>query len=107
MKTLFHKAKELDADALVILDSDGQHEANDIPSLLEPIMSGEADFAMVQDLLMVEWERYASIQKVRIKVITATNNLSSNSKSKTHNLVSEHFQNLPWKDLDSTLKEWN
>ena len=45
LKTL-HKARELNADALVILDSDGQHEANDIPAILAPILSGEVDFTI-------------------------------------------------------------
>ena len=83
LKTLFHKAKELDADALVILDSDGQHEANDIPSLLEPIMSGEADFAIgsrfIDGGMGTDMPAY---RRLGIKVITATNNLSSNSKIK-------------------------
>ena len=40
LKSLFIKAREMGADALVVLDSDGQHEASDIPKLLEPIISG-------------------------------------------------------------------
>ena len=31
LKSLFAKAKEMDADCLIVLDSDGQHDANDIP----------------------------------------------------------------------------
>ena len=36
----------MDVDALVVLDSDGQHDTNDIPRLLEPIMDGSADFTI-------------------------------------------------------------
>ena len=39
LKSLFKKARELDADAMIILDSDGQHEPADIPALLEPILT--------------------------------------------------------------------
>ena len=46
LKTLFLRAAELEADALVLLDSDGQHETSDIPKLLAPILAGEADFAI-------------------------------------------------------------
>ena len=46
LKTLFAKAKEMDADCLVVLDSDGQHNAEDIPKMLEPIISGDADFVI-------------------------------------------------------------
>ena len=51
LKTLFLKASELDADALVLLDSDGQHETEDIPRLLEPIlivfMGGAVGFIVI------------------------------------------------------------
>ena len=46
LKSLFAKARELNADCLIILDSDGQHEPSDIPKLLEPIKSGDADFVI-------------------------------------------------------------
>lgn len=32
----FDTARELDADAMVIIDSDGQHDPEEIPKLLEP-----------------------------------------------------------------------
>lgn len=41
LKTGFHAAK--DADIIITMDSDGQHEAEEIPKLLEPILNGEAD----------------------------------------------------------------
>ena len=46
LKTLFLHARELDVDALVVLDSDGQHESEDIPAMVEPILNGEADFTI-------------------------------------------------------------
>ena len=36
LKSLFKKARELNADAMIILDSDGQHDPSDIPALLKP-----------------------------------------------------------------------
>jgi glycosyltransferase involved in cell wall biosynthesis len=41
LKTGFRAAK--DADIIITMDSDGQHEAEEIPKLLEPILNGEAD----------------------------------------------------------------
>lgn len=41
LKTGFLAAK--DADVIITMDSDGQHKAGEIPLILEPIMSGEAD----------------------------------------------------------------
>ncbi|MBE0481533.1 MAG: glycosyltransferase family 2 protein [Dehalococcoidia bacterium] len=38
--------RELDADILVILDGDGQHDPAQIPGLLKPILDGEADMVV-------------------------------------------------------------
>lgn len=43
LQSCFNMAKELDCDILVILDADGQHNPDDIPSLIVPIIDGEAD----------------------------------------------------------------
>jgi len=81
LKSLFAKARELDADCLIILDSDGQHEPSDIPKLLEPIKSGDADFVIgsrfVDDGGSEDMPAY---RRLGIKVITAASNLSSDLK---------------------------
>jgi len=46
IKTLFQLAKMKDADVLVIIDSDGQHNPEEIPSLLEPILNGGYDIVI-------------------------------------------------------------
>ena len=43
LKTLFQKAKELDADIVVTIDGDGQFLSEEIPKLLEPIKSHQFD----------------------------------------------------------------
>jgi glycosyltransferase involved in cell wall biosynthesis len=43
IKSLFIRAHELNADIFVTLDADGQHEPNEIPSVIKPIVDGEAD----------------------------------------------------------------
>lgn len=43
MQTLFRKARELDADAMVTFDGDGQHDPDEIPTLVKPILEGRAD----------------------------------------------------------------
>jgi glycosyltransferase involved in cell wall biosynthesis len=42
LQSLFEKARELKADVLVTLDSDGQHDASEIPLLIKPIEEGIA-----------------------------------------------------------------
>ena len=43
LKSLFERAQELNADVLVTLDADGQHNPREIPDILEPIANGVAD----------------------------------------------------------------
>lgn len=40
LKNCFETARQLGADAMVILDSDGQHDPSDIPKLVEPLENG-------------------------------------------------------------------
>jgi len=43
IKSLFMRARELNADIFVTLDADGQHEPNEIPCVVKPIVEGTAD----------------------------------------------------------------
>ncbi|MDP6865161.1 MAG: glycosyltransferase family 2 protein [Candidatus Poseidoniaceae archaeon] len=78
LKSLFKKARELDADALIILDSDGQHEPSDIPALLEPILAQKADFVIGSRFVEGgAGEDMPVYRRLGIKVISAASNLSS------------------------------
>jgi glycosyltransferase involved in cell wall biosynthesis len=46
MQTLFIKARELGADVLVMFDGDGQHDPDEIPMLVKPVLEGRADIAI-------------------------------------------------------------
>jgi glycosyltransferase involved in cell wall biosynthesis len=43
IKSLFERAHELNADVFVTIDADGQHEPNEIPIVVKPIVEGIAD----------------------------------------------------------------
>jgi len=43
IQCLFRRARELDADVLVTLDADGQHDPREIPNVVKPIVDGAAD----------------------------------------------------------------
>jgi glycosyltransferase involved in cell wall biosynthesis len=43
IKSIFEKARELHVDALVIFDSDGQHDPQDIETLIERLSHGDVD----------------------------------------------------------------
>ena len=46
IKTLFSMARELNADVLVTLDGDGQHDPREIPRLIEPVLENNADIVL-------------------------------------------------------------
>jgi glycosyltransferase involved in cell wall biosynthesis len=46
LKSLFKKAKDLKADVLVTLDSDGQHDPSEILGLVKPIADDQADVVL-------------------------------------------------------------
>ncbi len=46
VNTAFSRAKELGCSALVLLDGDGQHDPSYIPSLIKPVLDGDADMVV-------------------------------------------------------------
>jgi glycosyltransferase involved in cell wall biosynthesis len=68
IQTLFKRARELGADVFVTLDGDGQHDPNEIPFVVEPIISGEADIAVGSRFMdkrmtsVAPWYRRAGIR---------------------------------------------
>jgi glycosyltransferase involved in cell wall biosynthesis len=46
LKVLFQTAKSINADMMVTLDSDGQHDPEQIPKVLEPLVKGQADIVI-------------------------------------------------------------
>jgi glycosyltransferase involved in cell wall biosynthesis len=46
MQTIFYKARELGADVLVVFDGDGQHDPDEIPQIVKPVMEGRADIVI-------------------------------------------------------------
>jgi len=46
IQTCFKITKELDTDIMVTLDADGQHDPEEIPKLIKPILNNEADIVI-------------------------------------------------------------
>jgi glycosyltransferase involved in cell wall biosynthesis len=46
LRSLFEAGQKMDADIIVTLDADSQHNPEEIPKLLEPILRGEADMVI-------------------------------------------------------------
>jgi glycosyltransferase involved in cell wall biosynthesis len=79
IQTLFRRARELDADILVTLDGDGQHDPRDIPNVVEPIKNGAADITFGSRFIdehlssVMPWYRRAGIKFISQLVARANN----------------------------------
>jgi len=63
LKSLFEEAREVGADVMVILDSDGQHDPDEIPVVIAPVISGKADVAIGSRFI---YERNNGVPKYRV-----------------------------------------
>ncbi len=70
LHTLFEKAEAEDADIMVTLDSDGQHNPDDIPRVIQPILSGEADIVIGSRFLGEEGRQIPRYREFGVKTIT-------------------------------------
>jgi len=79
IRSALEKGRQLGADILVILDGDGQHDPKDIPSLVKPIVSGEAD-VVIGSRFLGEGQRPPLYRRMGQRVLTAVTNLGSGQK---------------------------
>lgn len=81
IKTAFSHIKTLDIDIIAILDADGQHNPDDIPKIVFPILNKEAD--MVIGSRFVNKEQYEDVPKQRRfgnKVLAFVSNMGEEIK---------------------------
>ena len=79
IKTIFLKAQEINADALVTFDADGQHRIEDIDKVLVPIKNNKADIVIGSRFLNDE-QKISKYRKIGIKTITELTNITSGTK---------------------------
>ncbi len=79
-RTAFEAAKTFEADVLVTLDGDGQHNPDEIPQILDPIIRGEADLVIGSRFLNPHLEDVPRYRKFGIDVITWLYNIGSQTK---------------------------
>ena len=79
IRSVFIKARELDADILVTFDADGQHKVEDINSMIEPITKNEADIVIGSRFLNNQSD-VPKYRKIGIKTITSLTNSSTGVK---------------------------
>ena len=77
LKTGFTAADDLGADIIVTMDSDGQHNAAEIPRLVEPIIKGEADMVNGSRYLNGLDKNTPSYRRVGQTILDRATNLNS------------------------------
>jgi len=76
IRSLFLKAMELNFDALVTMDADGQHNVDDVKTVLEPILKNEADIVIGSRFLSDNNKEIPKYRKAGIRIITKLANTS-------------------------------
>jgi len=79
-KSGFEAAKTNNADILVTLDGDGQHDPDEIPQVLAPILSCKADLVIGSRFLLQNIKKVPKYRKFGIDIITWLYNLGSKKK---------------------------
>jgi len=79
IRSIFHKAKELNSDVLVTFDADGQHRIEDIQTVVKPIINNEADIVIGSRFLSDD-TKMPGHRKFGINVITKITNASIHEK---------------------------
>jgi glycosyltransferase involved in cell wall biosynthesis len=78
IRTLFEAALERDADIVVTLDSDGQHSADQIPKIIEPILMDDIDIVIGSRFMdYKDKTKVPFYRSVGIKTITKITNRAS------------------------------
>jgi len=71
IKTLFRTAKEKNADVMVTLDADGQHDPDQIPNIVQPILNEGFDIVIGSRFLNThDREKVPSYRSFGIKTLT-------------------------------------
>jgi glycosyltransferase involved in cell wall biosynthesis len=80
LTSLFERAREEKADVMITIDADGQHNPDDIPNLIEPIISGITDIAIGSRFINRGKERIPKYRKIGIGIITKMTNAAAHGK---------------------------
>jgi len=79
IRSIFLKAREMDIDALVTFDADGQHRIEDIEKVLKPIEDKNSDI-VIGSRFLNKSENVPKYREVGIKAITSLTNAITGSK---------------------------
>ncbi len=76
IRTALARGKEQGAGVLVVIDADGQHDARDIPRLVQPVLDGEAD-VVIGSRFLEKPKGVPFYRRMGQRVLTAATNAGS------------------------------
>ena len=79
IKSLFLKCKEMNVDAMITFDADGQHRIEDLEKMIEPIKNDSADLVIGSRFLDDE-TKIPKYREVGVKAITKLTNVTGGTK---------------------------
>ena len=80
IRSIFLKAKEINADILITFDADGQHRIEDIQKVIDPILNNKSDIVIGSRFLGNDTKDIPKYRKIGIKTITSVTNSALDSK---------------------------
>lgn len=79
IQSIFRRAQELNADVLITIDGDGQHDPEEIPRLIQPVIDGAADVVLGSRFMEADGTVEMPIyRRVGVQFITKLVNQSAN-----------------------------
>ena len=79
IRSIFLKAREINADLLVTIDADGQHKIEDVNKIIKPIVDGQADIS-IGSRFLDKHDNAPKYRKLGINIITKVTNSSLSEK---------------------------
>ena len=79
IRSIFLKAREINAECLVTIDADGQHKIEDVNKVIKPITDGQADISIGSRFLDKN-DNAPKYRKLGISIITKVTNSSLSEK---------------------------
>jgi len=74
LKWLFKEAEKYNPKVIITLDADGQHDPNDIPKFITPILSNKYDLVIGSRFLYDSWTDISYIRNFGLKIINFLHN---------------------------------
>lgn len=83
LRTLFRMGRTEEWDSLVIIDSDGQHNPDEIAAVAKPVLEGEVDISIGSRFVAAAGQdNIPAYRKAGIKVLTELSNLGAGEKQR-------------------------